>query len=212
MTNGQTKIWNKKPQELKANPSHAGKPVGMASRGQDEKTWICCIRKILHHSLQWQGQQGKRLHHREPAGATALPPLGSEESQPWSGKANSGASCPELTPPPCLLLYKNIAPLFCQGVWACLAVTATTSSIWGKAVMLASCMMNCPELPGSRLAHGDSTYNSTSVKTSAMNTSLSLLRPFEIKLPLKCWELWWSDYYNQLVSWLQNCKTKTRVT
>lgn len=120
MTNGQTKIWNKKPQELKANPSHAGKPVGMARGGQDEKTSICWIRKIPSHSLQWQGQQGKRAHHGEPAGATALPPPGSQESQPLSRQGSSGASWPELTRSPCLLPYKNtetLPPSSVRALW-----------------------------------------------------------------------------------------------
>lgn len=89
---------------------------------------------------------------------------GRKSHNPWSGKGSSGASCQQLTCLPCLLPCKNIAPLFCQGMCGCLAVTATTSSIWGKAVMLAACMRNSPELLGSRLAHGDSTYNSNICK------------------------------------------------
>lgn len=88
---------------------------------------------------------------------------GQKSHSPWSGKGSSGASCLELTRPPGLLPHKNIEtlpPLSCQGVCGCLTVTATTSSVWGKAVMLASCMMNSPELSGPSLAQGDSTYNS----------------------------------------------------
>lgn len=167
MTNGQTKIWNKKPQELKANPSHAGKPVGMAKGGQDEKTWIYYIRKIPHHSLQWQGQQGKRAHHREPAGATALPPPGSEKSQPLIRQGYLCSLLPRAdlsSLPAPLQKHGNIAPPLLSGPCGCLTVTAAISSSWGKAARLASCMMSFPELSGPGLAQGDSTHNSNNCK------------------------------------------------
>lgn len=37
-----------KPQELKANPSHAGKPTGKERGGQDEKPCMGYIGKIFH--------------------------------------------------------------------------------------------------------------------------------------------------------------------
>lgn len=64
MTNEQTEIWNIKPQELKANPSHAGKPTGKERGGQDEKPWMGYVGKIFHCAPMWRGQQGRRVHLR----------------------------------------------------------------------------------------------------------------------------------------------------
>lgn len=50
MTNEQTEIWNKKPQELKANPSHAGKTIVKERGGQEEKPRMGYVRKILYHA------------------------------------------------------------------------------------------------------------------------------------------------------------------
>lgn len=167
MTNGQTKIWNKKPQELKTNPSHAGKPVGMARGGQDEKTWIYYIRKFppplsaVTRSTRKEGPPQGACRSRSFATIRVRRVTTPDQARVALGpRAQTHSSS---LPAP-LQKHWNIAPLFCQGVCGCFTGTATTSSIWGKAVRLASCMMNFPELSGSGLEQGASTHNSSDCK------------------------------------------------
>lgn len=53
-----------KPQELKANLSHAGKPTGRERGGQDEKLWMGYVGKIFHCAPVRRGQQGRRVRQK----------------------------------------------------------------------------------------------------------------------------------------------------
>lgn len=109
---------------------------------------------------------------------------GQKSHNPWSGKSSSEAPCPELTRPPCLLPYKNTETLPLSSVRACVDAwlelqqpppSGETHWCWPLAWWISQ---SCQDLSW----HKEIQYTTQiTVKTSMMNTTLSLLRLFKIK-------------------------------